>query len=99
MTVQNEIRFLLTETINYITKKLLFVDSSEVKKESKQMTFAMYINNVIDKLPCYLKDAFKLHCEGCSDEEIAKKYNISLSTVRSRINLARKAIKYELEGS
>jgi RNA polymerase sigma factor (sigma-70 family) len=55
------------------------------------------LRNSIDRLPEILKSSFKLYFDGYRYQEIATALNEPLGTIKSRIHLARKLLKEQIE--
>ena len=63
----------------------------------EQQTVVHDLQKFIEKMPSELKDVVKLRILGMSYDEIAKKLNLQLSTVKNRLHDAREIIKKELK--
>lgn len=71
--------------------------SCSTVNESEYSCCAHDILQVIDLLPPDCSRAFKLYLLGCKYEEIARKQNIPLGTVKSRINFSRVMLRKSLD--
>lgn len=63
----------------------------------EQQTVVHDLQKFIEKMPSELKDVVKLRIQGMSYDEIAKKLNLPITTIKNRLFDARKIIKKELK--
>lgn len=81
-----------TDNLHYINSSSSTIDNSAYGK------FAMKdINGAIDKLNDTYKVPFLMHFNGFKYHEIADKLEIPIGTVKNRIHIARKELKYKLK--
>ena len=81
-----------TDNMHYLNS------SSETIENSAYGKFAMKdINKAIEKLDDTYKVPFLMHFKGFKYYEIAEKLNIPIGTVKNRIHIARKELKYQLK--
>lgn len=80
-----------TNNLHYINSSTSAIENTAYGK------FAMKdINKAIDKLNDTYKVPFLMHFRGFKYHEIAEKLNIPIGTVKNRIHIARKELKYKL---
>ena len=63
----------------------------------EQQTVVHDLQKFIEKMPSELKDVVKLRIQGMSYDEISKKLNLPITTIKNRLFDARKIIKKELK--
>ena len=63
----------------------------------EQQTVVHDLQKFIEKMPSELKDVIKLRILGMSYDEISKKLNLPITTIKNRLFDARKIIKKELK--
>ena len=81
-----------TENMHYINSSKSAIENSAFEK------FAMKdINKAIEKLDDAYKVPFLMHFRGFKYHEIADKLDIPIGTVKNRIHIARKELKYKLK--
>ena len=81
-----------TDNLHYINSSSSMIENSAYGK------FAMKdINQAIEKLDDAYKVPFLMHFRGFKYHEIADKLNIPIGTVKNRIHIARKELKYKLK--
>ena len=81
-----------TENMHYINSSTSAIENSAFEK------FAMKdINKAIEKLDDAYKVPFLMHFKGFKYHEIADKLDIPIGTVKNRIHIARKELKYKLK--
>lgn len=81
-----------TDNLHYINSSSSTIENSAYGK------FAMKdINQAIEKLDDAYKVPFLMHFRGFKYHEIADKLNIPIGTVKNRIHIARKELKYKLK--
>ena len=81
-----------TDNLHYINSSSSMIENSAYGK------FAMKdINQAIEKLDDAYKVPFMMHFRGFKYHEIADKLNIPIGTVKNRIHIARKELKYKLK--
>ena len=81
-----------TENMHYINSSTSSIENSAYEK------FAMKdINKAIEKLDDAYKVPFLMHFRGFKYHEIAANLDIPIGTVKNRIHIARKELKYKLK--
>ena len=81
-----------TENMHYINSSTSAIENSAYEK------FAMKdINKAIEKLDDAYKVPFLMHFRGFKYHEIAANLDIPIGTVKNRIHIARKELKYKLK--
>lgn len=81
-----------TDNMHYINSTSTSIENSAYSK------FAMKdINIAIEKLNDVYKSPFMMHFNGFKYHEIADKLDIPIGTVKNRIHIARKELKYKLK--
>ncbi len=81
-----------TDNMHYLNS------SSQTIENSAYGKFAMKdINRAIEKLDDTYKVPFLMHFRGFKYYEIAEKLDIPIGTVKNRIHIARKELKYQLK--
>lgn len=81
-----------TDNLHYINSSSSTIENSAYGK------FAMKdINKAIEKLDDAYKIPFMMHFRGFKYHEIADKLDIPIGTVKNRIHIARKELKYKLK--
>jgi len=81
-----------TDNLHYINSTSTSIENSAYSK------FAMKdINKAIEKLNDVYKSPFMMHFKGFKYHEIADKLDIPIGTVKNRIHIARKELKYKLK--
>ena len=63
----------------------------------EQQTVVHDLQKFIEKMPSELKDVIKLRILGMSYDEISKKLNLPITTIKNRLHDARTIIKMELK--
>ncbi len=96
--ITNYQRMMRKKTFIDSTNNLHYINSTSVSIEnSVYEKFAMKdINLAIEKLPDTYKKPFTMHFRGFKYHEIAEKLNIPIGTVKNRIHIARKELKFKL---
>ena len=81
-----------TDNLHYINSSSASIENSAYSK------FAMTdIDKAIEKLNDVYKAPFMMHFSGFKYHEIADKLDIPIGTVKNRIHIARKELKYKLK--
>jgi len=81
-----------TDNLHYINSSTSVIENSAYGK------FAMKdITKAIENLDDAYKIPFTMHFRGFKYHEIAEKLNIPIGTVKNRIHIARKELKYKLK--
>ena len=81
-----------TDNLHYINSSSASIENSAYSK------FAMTdIDKAIEKLNDVYKTPFMMHFSGFKYHEIADKLDIPIGTVKNRIHIARKELKYKLK--
>ena len=81
-----------TDNLHYINSSSASIENSAYSK------FAMRdINKAIEKLNDVYREPFMMHFSGFKYHEIADKLDIPIGTVKNRIHIARKELKYKLK--
>lgn len=80
------------------TDNTYFLDSPFIALENKGDLKMMKkdIHKAIEDLPSSLRETFMLHYYGYKYHELAEYYNIPIGTIKTRIHMARKALKDKL---
>jgi len=96
--ITNYQRMMRKKTFIDSTNNLHYINSTSVSIEnSVYEKFALKdINSAIEKLPDTYKDPFTMHFRGFKYHEIAEKLSIPIGTVKNRIHIARKELKFKL---
>lgn len=97
--ITNYQRMVRKNTFIDSTNNLHYINSSSVSIENSAYSkFAMKdINKAIEKLNDAYKVPFLMHFKGFKYHEIADELNIPIGTVKNRIHIARKELKYKLK--
>ena len=97
--ITNYQRMVRKKTFIDSTNNLHYINSSSVSIENSAYgKFAMKdINKAIEKLNDAYKVPFMMHFKGFKYYEIADKLDIPIGTVKNRIHIARKELKYKLK--
>jgi RNA polymerase sigma-70 factor (ECF subfamily) len=85
-----------TRFVTSIDKDVLF-DLMESNVDQGSTYDYKFIAGEINNLPEIYKESFILYISGYSYKEIAENINVPIGTVKSRIHLARKALKKKLD--
>ncbi len=96
--ITNYQRMIRKNTFIDTTDNLHFINSSSNTIENRAYEkFALKdINKAIENLDDAYKVPFMMHFTGYKYHEIAEKLNIPIGTVKNRIHIARKELKYKL---
>lgn len=81
--------------MNYISQKIsaYFSDKPEAKNDAESNLMLGELTDIIEDLDPKFKEPFMMYYHGFAYEEISKKLDLPLGTVKSRIFFARKHIK------
>ena len=97
--ITNYQRMIRKNTFIDTTDNLHYINSSSSSIENSAFgKFAMKdIKRAIEKLDDAYKIPFMMHFKGFKYHEIAEKLSIPIGTVKNRIHIARKELKYKLK--
>ncbi len=92
-------RMMKRNTFIDTTDNMYYIDSPFIQLDSKaENTFLKKeLKKALDSIPYSLKEVFLLHYQGYKYHELAEYYKIPIGTIKTRIHMARKALKKMLE--
>jgi RNA polymerase sigma-70 factor (ECF subfamily) len=71
-------------------------ENNSIQNEGERKIYLEEITGIIENLEVWLKVPFKMYLQGYKYEEIANELNAPLGTIKSRIFIARKILKKEI---
>jgi RNA polymerase sigma-70 factor, ECF subfamily len=96
--INNYRRSLLQNTYRDHTEELFYLNQTEASgSDDTHLAYtALEITQHIEKLKDAFRIPFKMHIDGYKYKEIADELNLNIGTVKSRIFLSRKQLRYQL---
>ena len=92
---RNKRRHFLNESQNeYVLSQQ--TENNSIQNEGERKIYLEEITSLIENLEVWLKVPFKMYLQGYKYEEIANELNAPLGTIKSRIFIARKILKKEI---
>jgi RNA polymerase sigma-70 factor (ECF subfamily) len=96
--INNYRRSLLHNTYRDQTEELFYLNQTEASgSDDTHLAYtALEITQHIEQLKDAFRIPFKMHIDGYKYKEIADELNLNIGTVKSRIFLSRKQLRYQL---